>query len=151
MSTIDLQTETATLDELVDAAFGSHDDPMTLLEARAGELLAAHGPIVWECDARTFVFSFVSQNAEAVLGYPRARWTEEPTFWADVVLHVEDRDGAVSYCVAETGQCRDHTFDYRARHRDGHVVRLRDYVRVVTAAPGQPSRLRGVMIVLPEE
>ncbi|MEK7225926.1 MAG: PAS domain S-box protein, partial [Bacteroidota bacterium] len=38
--------------------------------------------IVWEADAKTFVFSFVSERAERLLGYPISKWIEEPLFWA---------------------------------------------------------------------
>jgi len=38
--------------------------------------------IVWESDARTGGFTFVSQQAERTLGYPLERWLHEPDFWA---------------------------------------------------------------------
>jgi PAS domain-containing protein len=144
----DLQT-LPELDQQLDPVFGAHTDPMPLLEERARERFAGEPHIVWECDASTFIFSFVSASAEEALGYPRRRWTDEPTFWADVVLHPEDRDESVSFCAAETGQCRDHAFEYRAKTADGRVVRLRDFVRVV-AEDGRPRRLRGIMIAVPE-
>ena len=31
--------------------------------------------IVWEADAETFAFTYVSPQAERILGYPLARWT----------------------------------------------------------------------------
>ena len=146
---IDMPTLTGTLDERVDAAFGSLSDPIARVDARAIELLCDHQAIVWEADARTFVFSYVSRSAEAVLGYPAERWTREPTFWADVVLHQADRDESIAYCVSETAQCRDHAFEYRAKAIDGRVVRLRDYVRVVSGPDGRPETLRGIMVVVP--
>lgn len=146
---IDMQTIAGTVDERVDAAFGALSDPIALVDARAIELLSDHQAIVWEADASTFVFSYVSRSAEVVLGYPAERWTDEPTFWADVVLHQADRDESIAYCVSETTQCRDHAFEYRAKAIDGRVVRLRDYVRVITDAAGKPETLRGVMVVVP--
>ena len=83
-----------------------------------------------------------------MLGYPRDRWTAEQGFWAGVVVHPDDRDESVSYCVAETGACRDHAFVYRARAADGRVVRLRDFVKVISDENGFPERLRGVMVVM---
>jgi len=145
----DMQTLDATLEERIDEAFGENTDAVAGVDARAAELLAGHDAITWEADASTFAFSYVSRSAEVVLGYPVERWTGEPTFWADVVVHQADRDEAVSFCVAETGQCRDHAFEYRARAVDGRVVRLRDYVRVIPDAAGRPSRLRGIMVVVP--
>lgn len=137
-----------TIEARVDAVFGNPYDPMTELDRRAVEALDGERAIVWECDARTFAFSHVSASAEDVLGHPRARWTDEPGFWANVVLHPGDRDESVSYCVAETGACRDHAFVYRARAMDGRVVRLRDFVKVITRTDGTPERLRGVMVAV---
>src|SRR5829696_9034061 len=37
--------------------------------------------IVWEADAQTFQFTFVSEKAERLLGYPIAQWTSDPNFW----------------------------------------------------------------------
>ena len=145
MTTLDLAT--AELDIRADAVFGAAADPMPLLTARARELLAGHEVIVWEADATTFIFSYVSPEAEAVLGYPASRWTDEPTFWADVVLLADDRDESITYCASETAQCRDHSFEYRAVAADGRIVRLRDIVRVIPAEDGAPARLRGVMVV----
>jgi len=126
--------------------FGDESDPMPLLTRRADLLLARYRFIVWEGDAGTFQFLYVSDSAEAILGYPADRWIQEPTFWSDVVIHPEDRDYAVSYCALATGQGRDHDFLYRACTADGRVVRLHDFVRVVRGKHNLPARLRGVMI-----
>jgi PAS domain-containing protein len=148
MSVTTPEITTVPLDVRAEAVFGSHTDPMPLLAERARELLADREAIVWEADAKTFVFSYVNPGVEAVLGYPASRWTEEPTFWADVVLHPNDREESVTYCATETGKGCDHDFEYRAVATDGRVVRLRDYVRVVPDAAGKPARLRGVMVVM---
>lgn len=146
MSTIEISA--AALDARAEAIFGADTDPMPLLAERARDLLAGYDTIVWEADATTFVFSYVNPEAEAVLGYPASRWTDEPTFWADVVLHPADRDDSVTYCATETGKGCDHDFEYRAVAADGRIVRLRDIVRVVRGADGTPARLRGVMVVM---
>ena len=146
MSVIDIPT--LTLDQRLDGVFGEHGDPMHLLDERAAELIPDYQTIVWECDARTFVFSHVSQSAEELLGYSASRWVDEPTFWADVVLHHDDREESVTYCASETACDRDHDFEYRAKAQDGRIVRLRDVVRVVPPMDGKPKRLRGVMLVV---
>jgi PAS domain-containing protein len=138
----------ALLEERIEAVLGDNADPMPVLEERAREILPELPAIVWECDARTLAFSFVGQAAERVLGYPRERWTHEPAFWADVVVHADDREPSVRYCVTETREGRDHDFEYRAQAEGGRVVRLRDVVRVLPGADGTAERLRGIMIPL---
>ena len=104
--------------------------------------------IVWEADATTFQFSFVSNQAERILGYPVDRWLSDPTFWKDH-LHPEDREWAVPFCEKATGEKRDHDFEYRMIAADGTVVWLRDLMTVVIERR-PPARLRGVMVDITE-
>ena len=100
--------------------------------------------IVWEADAATFQFSFVSDQAERILGYPVERWLSEPTFWKDH-LHPHDREWAVPFCERATGENRDHDLEYRMIAADGRVVWLHDLVTVVVD-DGGATQLRGVMV-----
>jgi PAS domain S-box-containing protein len=100
--------------------------------------------IVWEADATTFQFSFVSDQAERILGYPTERWLSEPTFWKDH-LHPHDREWAVSFRERATGEKRAYDFEYPMIAADGRVVWLRDHVNVVVE-DGRTTQLRGVMV-----
>jgi PAS domain S-box-containing protein len=100
--------------------------------------------IVWEADAETFVFSFVSKQAERILGYPAEQWLQEPKFWKNH-LHPEDRDWAVQFCMTATAEKRGHDFEYRMIAADGRTVWFRDVVTVVVE-DDRPTRVRGVML-----
>lgn len=100
--------------------------------------------IVWESDVATFQFSFVSQKAEEILGYPVSQWLTEADFWLNH-MHPQDREWAPAYCLRATNELRTHDFEYRMIAADGRVVWLRDLVTVVAEA-GHPVRLRGVMV-----
>src|SRR5215469_12506600 len=100
--------------------------------------------IVWEADAYSFVFSFVSEQAERILGYPVEQWLREPTFWKDHI-HSEDRDLALQFRVQATTEIRNRDFEYRMIAADGRVVWLRDLVTVVLEN-GRATQLRGVTI-----
>src|SRR5215470_18099729 len=104
--------------------------------------------IVWEADAQSFVFSFVSERAERILGYPVEQWLREPTFWKDHI-HSEDRDLALQFRVQATTEIRNRDFEYRMIAADGRVVWLRDLVTVVLE-DGRATRLRGVMVDMTE-
>lgn len=99
--------------------------------------------IVWEADAETFTFTFVSRQAERLLGYPTEEWLH-PGFWLEH-LHPDDREQAAAYCHDAILRCEDHEFDYRFIARDGRVLWLHDIVTVVTEN-GTPRWVRGVMI-----
>ena len=105
--------------------------------------------IVWEADAQTFEFRFVSKQAERLLGYPTERWLTEPTFWPDH-MHPDDRPWAPTYCSIATKEKRNHDLQYRMIAADGRIVWLRDIVTVVIE-DNTPALLRGVMIDITEQ
>jgi len=115
-------------------------------ETRYRDLVEGLDAIVWEADAATLAFTFVSRRAEAILGYPVERWLAEPGFWAGLI-HPEDREQTLALYREATAQGRDHAFEYRAVAADGRVVWLRDVVHVV-CEQGRVERLRGVMVDL---
>lgn len=104
--------------------------------------------IVWEADARTFQFLFVSKKAEKILGYPIEYWLTNPLFCKDHI-HPEDREWAVSFCAKATSEKRSHELEYRAIGPDGRVVWLRNIVTVVVRED-KPIRLQGIMVDVTE-
>jgi two-component system, cell cycle sensor histidine kinase and response regulator CckA len=112
------------------------------------DLLNSVEGIVWEADARTLRFTFVSRQAEAVLGYPVEQWLADETFWLDHLFH-EDRAWAVAACATATRDGHSHSLEYRMVAADGRVVWLRDMVSV-TMSNGVPDKLRGIMVDITE-
>ena len=117
-----------------------HDSYITLMNNVDG--------IVWEADAKTFEFSFVSKQAERLLGYPTEQWINEPTFWADHI-YKDDRNWAVDYCVKCTLEKIPHEFEYRMVALDGRIIWLRDIVSV-EVENDKPVKLRGIMVDITE-
>ena len=101
-------------------------------------------PVVWEMDARTWTFTYVSERAERIFGYPLERWTE-PGFWQEVLVDPRDRDWCTGFCLTATNESRNHAFMYRARTAEGATLWLKDVVRVIADEAGIPTVLRGVM------
>jgi PAS domain S-box-containing protein len=119
-------------------------------ERRFRELVNTLAGIFWEADAHTLAFSFVSDRARDILGYPVERWLKEPDFWSTIIFE-EDRETVLETVRAATEAGMDHDFLYRAVAADGRIVKLRDIVYVVRDEHGRPDRLRGVMVeVLPQ-
>jgi PAS domain S-box-containing protein len=104
--------------------------------------------IVWEADARTYCFNFVSRQAERILGYPVEQWFNEKDFWSNRI-HAEDRNWAINYCISQTQEKKPHVFEYRMIAADGRIVWLRDYVSLVLEND-EPTLLRGIMIDITE-
>lgn len=100
--------------------------------------------VVWEADAHTFKFNFVSDQVKNILGYTPEEWLREPFFWQNHI-HGKDRDDAVSFCQRETREKRNHVFDYRMQKADGTFVWIKDVVSVI-CEDGEPVLLRGLMV-----
>ena len=100
--------------------------------------------IFWEADAQTLVFTFVSQQAEQILGYSPQKWMGEPNFWQNHI-HDEDRDEAINFCHVKTVAGKDHRFEYRMITADGNTIWLQDIVSVIKKN-GKPHLLRGLMV-----
>ena len=87
------------------------------------DLLNDVDAIIWECEVPSLRFTYISRQAESILGYPLARWYNEPDFWLSI-LHADDRDEAMEYCESCTRLGLDHEFDYRAITAAGKVIWL---------------------------
>ncbi|MGI9180822.1 MAG: PAS domain-containing protein, partial [Longimicrobiaceae bacterium] len=105
-----------------------NDESATAVERAAGthaagyrdlaELVEGLDAIVWEMDAASGSFSYVSRRAEQILGYPVERWLTEPGFWSDLLLHPEDRERALELRTRAIREARDHVLEYRVRTAD---------------------------------
>ena len=104
--------------------------------------------IIWEADAKTFHFRFVSPQAERILGFPREQWIREPDFWRKHT-HPDDVEWCAAFCLDCTARGVDHVFEYRMVGPDNRVVWLRDVVTVVSE-PGERPVLRGLMLDITE-
>lgn len=118
-----------------------HDD-------RYRRLIESIGVITWECDAVTWQFTFVSEQAEHLTGYAPEEWYQ-PNFWIDH-LHPDDRERAVRYCQICTERGESHDFRFRFLAKDGRTLWVREIVTVITEH-GKPVQLRGVMIDITDE
>ena len=116
--------------------------------ARFAALVDGLDAIVWEADPATLQFTFVSQRAESLLGYPLPRWTQDREFLVSL-LHPEDREAALEGFLASAAgeDCR---VEHRALTADGRVLWLDSIVRAERDDTGAVRRLHGLMIDISE-
>lgn len=119
-------------------------------------LVAGLDAILWQASATSsgdrrgtgvpqLRYTYVSPQAERLLGYSPSSWLADPEFWVRC-LHVEDR-ARVLACYS-TGIARAAGFrtEYRVLRRDGSVAYFRDTVAVERIGRGPERRLHGVLI-----
>lgn len=113
-------------------------------EAKYRELVESAQAIIWQGTPEQR-FTYVSHEAEALLGYELTEWTTSPDFWSDH-MHTDDRKWLVGYSIAQVANLKEHSLEYRMLAKDGHEVWLQDSVRVVADKDGKPDHLMGIML-----
>jgi PAS domain S-box-containing protein len=109
---------------------------------RLKDLIDSVEGIVWERDIETWQFTFVSGQAERMLGYPARSWMEDSDFWLEHI-HPDDRSRALAHRKSATAGGKDLSCEYRMLAADGRTVWLRDLVSAVAEDGGV---LRGLMV-----
>lgn len=100
--------------------------------------------IVWEADPQSLRFTFVSKQAERILGYPVRQWLDDPMFWVNHI-HPDDRAKTEEYCRCAIAAGMPHEMEYRMIAADGRSVWLHDLVSV-SVENGVPVKVRGIMV-----
>lgn len=105
--------------------------------------------IVWEADPVSLRFTFVSQRAQQILGYPVERWLEEPEFWSGII-HPDDRVACVERFTRSVRENADSRFEYRVVAADGRILCLENVVQATPDADTGAVRVRGFMLDVSE-
>ena len=122
------------------------EDGLRASEARYRMLVEQVPAVVYEMDPdderRTL---FVSPQVEALFGYSREEWLDQPDIWIEL-LHPDDREVqlAAHDLHNETGD--PWSQEYRLIASDGRVVWVRDQARLVRDDAGNASTWQGIML-----
>lgn len=113
-------------------------------ETRFRSLVNSVEGIVFEARFPDLEFTFVSERSVQILGYAPEELTQSADFWQQWI-HPEDRQWALNYIKSQAEKGRNHQFEYRMQHKEGHVIWIRQMVNVVKEGDST-IRLLGVMI-----
>ena len=128
-------------------AFRKSEEAHRHSEKRFKNLVDTTNGIVWEADAENFVFTYMSDNVERILGYRPADFMQRD-FWEEHIYE-EDKEWAMKFCAEQTALKKNHSFEYRFVTKTGDIVWLRDEVSVVIEHD-KPRWLRGIMLDVTE-
>ena len=117
-------------------------DGLHLEKQKLETLVNSIDGIVWEVDAKTFAFTFVSRQCEGILGYPQNDWMTGADFWKSK-LHPDDL-WAYDHCARMVAGKVPYSYDYRMIASDGRAVWIRESAAVLLDGAGEPLLVRGV-------
>jgi len=122
----------------------AQDAALKLSEQQMAALVHSIDGIVWECTPDTFQFTFVSRQAERILGYTPEQWAANPSFWQEH-LHPKDAQQAIETCHQAVARRQPYQYEYRMVASDGRVVWIRE-CGVVLVENDQPLAVRGIFL-----
>src|SRR5688572_30053743 len=128
---------------------GRVQDELRISRQKFETLVNSIQGVVWEADPKTFAFSFVSEQAERLLGYPRDQWISEPAFWLNRI-HPDDQMLAQDFRSKGLEREKTSQFEYRMISKDDRPVWLRE-ISTYTVENGKPVALRGVLFDITEQ
>jgi PAS domain S-box-containing protein len=113
-------------------------------DLRFRNLVEGLDAVVWEAEADTGQFTFVSQQAQVIFGYPVHRWLEERNFWI-ALIHPEDREQTLKCYKAALERRQAFQVEFRAKTADGRTLWFSQRVRLKPAA-SRPNHVLGLMV-----
>lgn len=122
-----------------------------LKQDKATEILADIQAIIFECDLQEKRFTYVSPQAEHLLGYPNRLWFENPKFWEETLLHPDDRERAIAECMAKAGQGIPYELEYRLITASDQTMWVRGLLHPKLDDKGEVQTLRGVIFDITRE
>jgi len=116
---------------------------------RLAFLLSSTSTVIYSAEAAgDYGATFISANITQLLGYRPDEFTSDAKFWTDRI-HPDDQARVVADLqhLFERGA---HTHEYRFRHKDGTYRWMRDDLRLVRNAAGDPIEVVGSWIDITE-
>ncbi|HVS64475.1 MAG TPA: ATP-binding protein [Thermoanaerobaculia bacterium] len=129
--------------EAVDARSQAAARALEESETQLEHLLSVVSAVVWRAEPESGRYTYVSPQAEALLGYPLAAWLE-PGFLAGRI-DPEDREWAIAERREAIESRRTYQLEVRLRRADGSAIWVRDVMSVLVE-DGEVAEVIGVMI-----
>jgi PAS domain S-box-containing protein len=101
------------------------------------------GAILWRAEPETLRFTFVSPQAQAILGYWTERWTGETDFWRKH-LFPDDCERVAAVCEKIVRERSRQDFEFRMASVQGQILWFHAAAEIVEQ-PNRPPELVGVM------
>ncbi len=104
--------------------------------------------VIWEADLRDHRFTFMSDQAQRILGYSPETYLENPRFVVSVI-HPEDAKRVFEAYRRNCSQGTCYEIEYRMIHGKGHTIWINDRISI-EMKNGEAVAAQGVMIDVTE-
>jgi PAS domain S-box-containing protein len=105
-------------------------------------MLASSPAVTYASEAfDDFAATFISENVTVVIGYQPSDFLDNPCFWADHI-HPDDQEHVFNE-LNILFEKESHMLDYRFLHKDGSYRWMRDEMKLIRDASGNPLEIVG--------
>lgn len=114
------------------------------------EFLLREGPVVvFCCDPYTWTPNYISENVEAVSGFPVQEFFTRPQLWLEIV-HPDDRARVLKEFEGLKFKPQESRiiFEYRIRHASGRIVHVHIEANLIRDAVSNPLEVMGFLFDL---
>jgi PAS domain S-box-containing protein len=119
------------------------------VEGRLSYLLTNSPAVTYTCKpAGDYAATFISENVTDQLGYQPNEFVEDPKFWFNHI-HPRDRRRVINDLPALL-EHEHYVHEYRFKRKDGKYRWMRDELRLVRHAKGNPTEIVGYWIDITE-
>ncbi|WP_279306613.1 GGDEF and EAL domain-containing protein [Microvirga solisilvae] len=101
--------------------------------------------LVYQCDiAAPWPFTFMSEGAEALSGYPSPDFIEKKISWGEII-HPDDLQAVENAVLDSIAKRESFHVVYRIRNRSGDIRWVADRGQCILDASGEPAFLEGII------
>jgi PAS domain S-box-containing protein len=121
------------------------EEQLQLARERLRHLLITSPAVIYSCQPfGNYAATFVSDNIVSMLGYESRKFLEDCRFWAERI-HPEDAP-RIFADIANLFKREHHVHEYRFLHQDGTYRWLRDELKLIRDAKGDPLEIVGYLV-----
>ncbi len=139
---------TQAFNEMLDE-INARDVALKRSERKLDALVHSIDGIVWEREADSFRWTFVSRQSERLLGFSPEEWLAKPTLWQDQ-LHPDDAARALHACREAVARGQPYHLEYRLRAAEGRIVWIRES-GLVLEQEDAPRIVRGILLDITDQ
>ncbi len=119
------------------------------LEQHLDDLIQGVDGFIWEFDVALHKYLYVSQQAEAILGYHQNRWVENAEF-PQQITHPDDLELTIIAFNKAIDEGASQEFEYRIILSNGQLLWVNERISVVKNHHGDTILLRGLILDIHE-
>ncbi|MFC1949717.1 PAS domain S-box protein [Chloroflexota bacterium] len=105
--------------------------------------------LIYRCNPKTFVATYVNKSIERLYGYTAEEWLKDPTLW-ESAIHPDDKERVLAELAKANTIGEPYAHEYRILRKDKEVRWVEDHLAWGKDQQGNPVSINGVMYDITE-